>query len=51
MDRTIRCLRCGKRLVPVPKIDGRTVLACIRCDGLTSDGRWTRDSFAARLDE
>jgi hypothetical protein len=32
MDRTTRCPRCEKRLVPVVTISGRTVLQCIICD-------------------
>jgi hypothetical protein len=35
MDRTTRCLHCGKRLVPVPKGNGRTEFVCIRCDDPT----------------
>ena len=32
MDRTTRCEKCGKRLVPVVTIFGRTDLQCISCD-------------------
>ncbi len=32
VDRTTRCLKCGKRLVPVVTISGRTDLQCISCD-------------------
>jgi hypothetical protein len=32
MDRTTRCKRCGKRLVPVVTICGNTDLQCISCD-------------------
>src|SRR3982074_1354885 len=32
MDRTTRCAKCGKRLVPVITISGRTDLQCISCD-------------------
>lgn len=32
MDRTTRCPKCGKRMVPVVTISGRTELQCISCD-------------------
>jgi tRNA(Ile2) C34 agmatinyltransferase TiaS len=32
MDRTTSCPRCGKRMVPVVTISGRTDLQCISCD-------------------
>jgi tRNA(Ile2) C34 agmatinyltransferase TiaS len=32
MDRTTRCPKCGKRMVPVVTISGRTDLQCITCD-------------------
>jgi hypothetical protein len=32
MDRTTRCPQCGKRLVPVVTLFGRTDLQCISCD-------------------
>jgi hypothetical protein len=32
MDRTTRCPKCGKRMVPVVIISGRTDLQCISCD-------------------
>jgi phage FluMu protein Com len=32
MDRTTRCKKCGKRLVPVVTISGQTDLQCISCD-------------------
>jgi hypothetical protein len=32
MDRITHCPKCGKRLVPVVTISGRTDLQCIRCD-------------------
>jgi hypothetical protein len=31
MDRTTRCAKCGKRMVPVVTISGRTDLQCISC--------------------
>ena len=32
MDRTTHCPKCGKRMVPVITISGRTDLQCISCD-------------------
>jgi hypothetical protein len=32
MDRIAYCPKCGKRLVPVVTISGRTDLQCISCD-------------------
>ncbi len=32
MDRTTRCPKCGKRMVPVVTLSGRTDLQCISCD-------------------
>jgi hypothetical protein len=32
MDRTTDCLKCGKRMVAVITISGRTDLQCISCD-------------------
>jgi hypothetical protein len=32
MDRITRCHKCGKRLVPVVTLSGRTDLQCISCD-------------------
>jgi hypothetical protein len=32
MDRTTRCPKCGKRMVPVVTFSGRTDLQCISCD-------------------
>jgi hypothetical protein len=32
MDRTTRCPKCGKRMVPVVTVSGRTDLQCISCD-------------------
>ena len=33
MDRTTRCPKCGKRMIPVVTISGRTDLQCKSCDG------------------
>jgi transcription elongation factor Elf1 len=35
MDRTTRCLKCGKRTISVVTAIGRTDLQCIRCDQVT----------------
>jgi len=32
MDRSTHCEKCGKRLVPVITVSGRTDLQCISCD-------------------
>jgi hypothetical protein len=32
MDRITRCAKCGKLMVPVVAISGRTDLQCISCD-------------------
>jgi hypothetical protein len=32
MDRTTRCPKCGKRMVLVVTLSGRTDLQCISCD-------------------
>ena len=32
MDRTTHCLKCGKRMVAVITLSGRTDLQCISCD-------------------
>jgi hypothetical protein len=32
MDRTTRCPKCEKRMVPVVTLSGRTDLQCISCD-------------------
>jgi phage FluMu protein Com len=32
MDRTTRCPKCGKRMVPVVTFSGRTEIQCISCD-------------------
>jgi hypothetical protein len=45
MDRTTRCPKCGKRLVPVVTISGRTDLQCISCDDPTV--KWTESPATA----
>lgn len=32
MDLTTRCFHCGKRMVAVMSMSGRTELHCVRCD-------------------
>jgi hypothetical protein len=32
MDKITRCQKCGKQLVPVVTLSGRTDLQCISCD-------------------
>jgi tRNA(Ile2) C34 agmatinyltransferase TiaS len=32
MDQTTRCPKCGKRMVAVVTVSGRTDLQCISCD-------------------
>jgi hypothetical protein len=32
MESTTRCPKCGKRVLPVVTISGRTDLQCISCD-------------------
>jgi uncharacterized OB-fold protein len=32
MDRITRCEKCGKLMVPVVALSGRTELQCISCD-------------------
>ncbi len=32
MERVTHCVKCGKRLVPVVAISGRTELQCLSCD-------------------
>lgn len=49
MDRTTRCLKCGKRTVPVSTAIGRTDLRCIRCDEIdplkTELAKWAESSL------
>lgn len=49
MDRVTRCLRCGKRMVPMPHLSGRTELKCMFCDKLdplevTTANKWADDN-------
>jgi hypothetical protein len=49
MDRVTRCLHCGKRMVPMPHLSGRTELKCLFCDKLdplevTTATKWADDS-------
>ena len=49
MDRTTRCLHCGKRLMPA-SVNGRTELRCIWCDKLdplqTDAVKWAQSPLA-----
>jgi hypothetical protein len=45
MDRTTRCPKCGKRMVPVVTISGRTDLQCISCDDPA--GKWAESPLTA----
>jgi len=49
MDRVTRCLHCGRRMVPMPHLSGRTELKCLFCDKLdplevTTANKWADDS-------
>jgi hypothetical protein len=45
MDRTTRCPKCGKRVVPVVTISGRTDLQCISCDDPAA--KWAESPLTA----
>jgi hypothetical protein len=45
MDRTTDCLKCGKRMVAVITISGRTDLQCISCDDPAV--RWAESPLTA----
>ena len=45
MDRTTRFQKCGKRMVPVVTISGRTDLQCISCDDPAV--KWADSPFTA----
>jgi len=52
MDRVTGCLHCGKRMVPMPHLSGRTELKCLFCDKLdplevTTANKWADDSLLA----
>jgi hypothetical protein len=56
MDRVTRCLQCGKRMVPVPSLDGRTELKCVFCDKLDpmkmpAAKQWADSPLAAPVSE
>jgi hypothetical protein len=51
MDRVTRCLHCGKRMVPMPHLSGRTELKCLFCDKLdplevTTANKWAESPLA-----
>jgi phage FluMu protein Com len=45
MDQLTRCAKCGKLLVPVVAISGRTELQCISCDDPAV--KWTESPLTA----
>ncbi len=45
MDTTTRCPKCGKRLVAVIAVSGRTDLQCISCDDPAV--KWTESPLTA----
>ena len=45
MDRITRCAKCGKLLVPVATISGRTDLQCISCDDPAA--KWAESPLTA----
>ena len=45
MDDLTRCPRCGKRMVPVVTLSGRTDLQCISCDDPAV--KWADSPFTA----
>jgi hypothetical protein len=56
MDGVTRCLHCGKRMVPIPGLSGRTELRCLFCDKLdpmemTETNRWADSPLSAPISE
>lgn len=49
MDRTTCCRKCGKRMVPVITIAGRTDLQCISCDDPAA--KWAESPLTAPIDD
>jgi hypothetical protein len=45
MDRITHCPKCGKRMVPVVTISGRTDFQCIGCDDPAA--KWAESSLSA----
>jgi tRNA(Ile2) C34 agmatinyltransferase TiaS len=45
MDRITHCPKCGKRMVPVVTISGRTDLQCISCEDPAV--KWAENSLTA----
>jgi hypothetical protein len=45
MDQITRCPKCGKRMIPVVTISGRTDLQCISCDDPAV--RWAESPLTA----
>jgi hypothetical protein len=55
-DRVTLCLHCGKRMVPMPSLSGRTELKCLFCDKLdpmemTSANKWADSPLATSISE
>ncbi len=49
MDQVTRCPKCGKRMVPVITIAGRTDLQCISCDDPAV--KWAESPLIALIDD
>jgi hypothetical protein len=50
MDRVTRCLRCGKRMVRIPGLNGWTELTCVFCDTPSLDtAQWADGPFATAI--
>lgn len=49
MDQITRCPKCGKRMVPVITIAGRTDLQCISCDDPAA--KWAESPLIAPIDD
>ena len=55
-DCVTRCLHCGKRMVPMPSLSGRTELKCSFCDKLdpmemTAANKWADSPLATPISE
>ena len=49
MDRITYCRKCGKRMVPVITVAGRTDLQCISCDDPAV--KWSESPLTAPMDD
>jgi hypothetical protein len=45
MDQITRCIKCGKRTVPVVTLSGRTDLQCISCEDPAA--KWAESPLTA----